>query len=151
MGKVKKLEDFREQVNLKIAWVAGGVALGGTVVFKLIASLHHQSFRKETDMLETLQHFQTYITAALILLSSSFSPRCNASGMRFFRLADGGARGEVHRRRIHGDTGKTSFSRLAGVYVIIRTTTVTGPIPAEWMTLFMFPHWVSARERPAEG
>lgn len=38
VGKVKKLEDFREQVNLKIAWVAGGVALGGTVVFKLIAS-----------------------------------------------------------------------------------------------------------------
>lgn len=34
--------------------------------------------------------------------------------------------------------GKTSYSRLAGSYVIIRITTATGPIPDEWMTLFMF-------------
>ena len=34
--------------------------------------------------------------------------------------------------------GKTSFSRIAGFYVIIRITTAGGPIPEEWMTLFMF-------------
>jgi len=34
--------------------------------------------------------------------------------------------------------GKTSYSRLAGSYVIIRITTATGAIPEEWMTLFMF-------------
>ena len=35
-------------------------------------------------------------------------------------------------------TGKTSYSRVAGSYVIFKITTTTGDIPEQWMTLFMF-------------
>lgn len=90
-------------------------------------------------MLETLQHFQTYITAALILViivilttmqrfRDAFLSAWQMAVLAVKFIADG----------FTESTGKTSFSRLAGVYVIIRITTVTGPIPAEWMTLFMF-------------
>jgi len=37
-----------------------------------------------------------------------------------------------------GTTGKTSYARVAGSFVIYKITSITEKIPSEWMTMFMF-------------
>lgn len=90
-------------------------------------------------MLEAMQQFQTYITAGLILLMVVI-----LTTMQRFRdaIASIWSMALIALKFIADgfteSSGKTSFSRVAGAYVIIRITMITSDIPSEWMTLFMF-------------
>lgn len=88
-----------------------------------------------TDLFSAFQNYiwLTFLIVAMIILTSI--ERFRSALIYLWQLA-------LQLFRFIGDaltesTGKTSYSRLAGSYVLYKITTAPGPIPDEWMTLFM--------------